>query len=229
MAIAKHQKFIYREIARGMIHEAPYNPNQMVASSFAALKDNIKASGLVDTLIWNEKTGNLVGGHHRLHALDLLEGNKNYTLGVAVVSLSEKREMEMNIFLNNAQAQGHFDKSRFFAMLADEPLISLDAIGFSINDLKMEFGDDLPPVPQLAVLPDFVADLKRKATAPSKASVNRKQPEAAADDASSLAAATKECLLLVTFPNNGDKVAFLTKKNLPLSSEFIGIRELGLV
>lgn len=136
----KHQTFEYREIEREQIKNAHYNPNVMSDYSYKLLQKKIKDVGLLTTLVWNERSGNLVGGHHRLKSLDQLEGKKEYKVGVSVVNLSPKQEKEMNVFLNNAHMQGYFDKDLFFKMLEEEPL-DLNDIGMTRLDLEMEFGE----------------------------------------------------------------------------------------
>lgn len=197
MERTKHQKFDYREVPRSQIKQAPYNPNKMEEETFAALRKKVKDVGVVDTLIWNEKTGNLVGGHHRLKALDVLEGNQDYLVGVAVVQLTPKREREMNIFLNNPQAQGNFDKDRLFRMLQSEPTLDIADLGFTKLDLESEFGE----LPELNL-----ASLDEKKSAPAKPPVSvpaaqppspapaaavAAQPETATPEASASAGTTQ--------------------------------------
>ena len=50
-----------------------------------------------------------VGGHQRIDIIDEMMKNKEYFLDVLKVNLSEKEEIELNVVLNNAEAQGKFD------------------------------------------------------------------------------------------------------------------------
>jgi hypothetical protein len=147
MARTQHQKFEYRVVHRSQLNAAPYNPNVMSDYSYRLLQAKLKSVGLITTLVWNESTGHLVGGHHRLKAIDQLEGKLDYQLGVAVVNLPLAREKEMCLFLNNARVQGHFDKDLFFKMLEEQPL-DLNDIGMTRLDLEMEFGE-LPGIYRL--------------------------------------------------------------------------------
>ena len=54
-------------------------------------------------------TKHVVGGHQRIDVIDEMMKNKEYNLDVLKVNLSEKEEIELNVVLNNAEAQGKFD------------------------------------------------------------------------------------------------------------------------
>ena len=136
--ITKYQKFEAVTINRKDIKNAPYNPRKIGEKESKALRKSIKTHGLVDTLIFNEVTGNLVGGHQRLSQLDALEGNEDYELTMAKINVSEKQEKEINIALNNPNMQGEYN----FDMLKDLFLeIDIENTGFSDYDLSI-FGVD---------------------------------------------------------------------------------------
>ncbi len=134
MEITKHQKFKIETISRLKIKNAAYNPRKIDDVSFKNLKKNIKQNGLIETLVWNRTTGNLVSGHQRIKILDSLERKKDYMLTVAVVELGEKEEKEQNIFMNNLSAQGYFDLDMVKDLL---PEINYEAAGLLENDLEV--------------------------------------------------------------------------------------------
>jgi hypothetical protein len=134
MAISKFQKFEAFTIRRVDIQNAPYNPRKIGDKEQKALRESLKTHGLVETLVWNKKTGNLVGGHQRLAQLDVLEKSDNYELTVAVVNLPEKQERELNIALNNPSMQGEYDIDLLKALL---PEIDIANTGFSEYDLSI--------------------------------------------------------------------------------------------
>ena len=107
--VSKYQKFETATINREQIKNAKYNPRRISDSAKKKLKDNIKRVGLLDTIVVNKNTMNIVSGHQRISILDSLERKKNYNLTVAMVDLSEKEEKEQNIFFNNTKVQGEFD------------------------------------------------------------------------------------------------------------------------
>jgi len=132
--ITKCQKFECITIHRKEINNAPYNPRKIGKAERARLKANIKRVGLIDTLIWNRQTGNLVGGHQRINIIDEIEGNDDYEITVSVVSLSEDQEKEQNIFLNSKSAQGQFD---FELLKQIAPDINIGNCGLDNYDLAI--------------------------------------------------------------------------------------------
>ena len=92
--ISKYQKFETKTISRSEIANAEYNPRRISDSAKKKLKDNIKRVGLLDTIVVNKNTMNIVSGHQRVSILDSLERNKDYSLTVSMVDLSEKEEKE---------------------------------------------------------------------------------------------------------------------------------------
>ena len=132
--IAIHQKFEAVTINRQQIKNAPYNPRVISEENFALLKRNIKNVGLVETVVWNSLTGNIVSGHQRIKALDQLEKRGDYDLTVARVELSEKQEKEQNIFMNNSNAQGDWDRDLMIQLI---PEIDAKAAGLTDADLNL--------------------------------------------------------------------------------------------
>src|SRR4028118_1920071 len=102
--ITKHQKFQAITIHRREIKNAPYNPRTITPARRQTLKNNLRRRGLLETLVWNSVTGNLVSGHQRLSILDELEGSDDYSLTVASVVLTDQEEKEQNIFFNSQSA-----------------------------------------------------------------------------------------------------------------------------
>src|SRR5688572_26248431 len=100
-SLSRYQKFEAVTISRAEIKNAPYNPRKITEHARQKLKAKIKASGLVMTLVWNRRTGNLVGGHQRISILDELEKSQNYLLTVSAIDVDDKQEKELNLFLNN--------------------------------------------------------------------------------------------------------------------------------
>ena len=105
------------------------------------LKDGLKKHGLVSTLTWNKRTGNLVGGHQRLEQLDSLEGSSNYSLDVAVIDVDEVEEAKLNVILNNPSMQGEWDLDKLADMSVDFG-IDFSDMGFTQTDIDFMFDGD---------------------------------------------------------------------------------------
>lgn len=125
---------------RSEIKNAPYNPRVISAEAAKRLRANIEKVGLVAPIVWNRTTGNCLGGHQRLAALDALEKSGDYYLTVAAVELDAKTEKEQNIFLNNTSAQGDWDIEKLASMFKEDEL-TIEGTGFDMAELYQLFGD----------------------------------------------------------------------------------------
>jgi len=84
---------------------APYNPRRISDRALKALGKSVERFGLVEPIVWNKQTGNVVGGHQRLKVLE----EQGYTeCDIVVVDLSEVEEKALNLTLNNPEVQGEF-------------------------------------------------------------------------------------------------------------------------
>lgn len=143
-ALTKFQAFTVERISRGQITGAKYNPRTISPAAKSKLKKLLKKWGLLEPVIVNRRTMNLVGGHQRLACLDALEGSQGYLLDVSMVSLTDKEEREANVMLNNLELQGEWD----LKLLADLlPEVSLEDVGFEQTTLDVIFdGTEYAPM-----------------------------------------------------------------------------------
>jgi hypothetical protein len=139
---SKYQKGDVRLIHRSEILSAPYNPRMIDGDAKKRLKKVLKEHGLVSTLTWNERTGNLISGHQRLTALDSLERTKDYYVEVTALDVDEREEVALNIEMNSQSTQGEFLLEELGDLISDYSF-DLDEIGFSQDDMAYMFdGDD---------------------------------------------------------------------------------------
>lgn len=141
MAKSKYENFEMRTISRSQIKNAEYNPRVIGEKEKKRLRAAIKENGLVSALTWNQRTGNLVGGHQRLSQLDALEKNGDYDLTVCVIDVDERQEAKLNVQLNNPSMQGDWDLDKLFEMTEAFDL-SMDDMGFSASDAAVLFDGD---------------------------------------------------------------------------------------
>jgi hypothetical protein len=134
--ISQYQKFEPTVVNRSEINGADYNPRKISDAARKKLRENIKRVGLLDTIVVNKNTMNIVSGHQRVSILDSLERKKDYNLTVAMVDLTETEEREQNLFFNNSKAQGEYDSDLLAAMFTDFE-IDFDNTGFDINDVAI--------------------------------------------------------------------------------------------
>lgn len=126
-----------RRVPVAQIKMAPYNPRKDLKPGdpeYEALRRSIGHWGLVEPLVWNERTGRLVGGHQRLKVL-IEQGVQE--VEVSVVNLDEHEEKALNLALNKIQGDWDEDKLRAVLLELDEHGVDLALTGFS----EAEFED----------------------------------------------------------------------------------------
>jgi len=99
-----------RTVPLTQINPATYNPRRDLMPGdpeYKAIERSIKEFGLVDPLVWNEETGNLVGGHQRLK---VIQDSGVDEVEVSVVHLDETSEAALNLALNKVQGEWDFPK-----------------------------------------------------------------------------------------------------------------------
>lgn len=150
--LTKYAAFTPEAVHRSRINFAAYNPRRITEAARKKLRANLERVGLLEPIIWNRRTGNVVGGHQRLRCLDALEGHADYLVPVAAVELDDAQEKASNIFLNNGEAAGDWDLLKLAELLPDVPAVELT--GFDHGDLFAMFGRDV----MVERLPDFLTN-----------------------------------------------------------------------
>ncbi|CAJ1003893.1 site-specific DNA-methyltransferase [Brevibacillus aydinogluensis] len=129
-----------RKIPVSMINPAPYNPRidlQPGDHEYEKLKRSIEEFGYVEPLVWNERTGNLVGGHQRYKILVNEQGATE--VEVSVVDLDETREKALNLALNKIDGDWDLPKLRDLMSELKECDFDLSLTGFDSADLDELF------------------------------------------------------------------------------------------
>lgn len=152
--VTKHQSFRPKRILRSLIQLAAYNPRRISEEAEAGLSKSISGFGLCEALVWNERTGNLVGGHQRLRQIDEREKGNDYYIDVAAVNLDTRKEVQLNVLLNQGDIQGEFDIAALHS-LAEQFEFDMSDFGFMADTLADEMGldeeeeeDTPPPAPR---------------------------------------------------------------------------------
>jgi ParB-like chromosome segregation protein Spo0J len=136
-------RLVIRTLELSKINEAAYNPRKRLRpgdEEWAQLEASIKSHGYVDPLIWNKRTGNLVGGHQRLGVMRALHPELK-SIDVSVVDVDLVHEKAMNLALN--KVKGAWDQVALPALLeelaGDKSLADfggMAATGFSEEEFK---------------------------------------------------------------------------------------------
>ena len=145
--------FELRTLPIERLQPAAYNPRKILKptdKAYRKLEQSLREFGLVEPLVWNERTGHVVGGHARLA---ILKAMGMAGVPVSVVHLSDAREKALNVVLNNQEAQSRYDPSRLADLLDDlDDLPELEMTGFdpgNLPPLRLEPLEDLPPLEEV--------------------------------------------------------------------------------
>ncbi|MEX1232837.1 MAG: ParB N-terminal domain-containing protein [Planctomycetaceae bacterium] len=141
-----------RRLSLTALKPAPYNPRVPLtpkSSRYKKLKRSIREFDLVQPIVWNERTGHVVGGNQRLQ---ILRDEGVAEVDVVVVSLTLAREKALNIALNNAQIGSEWDTPKLLELL--DELHGLDDLDATLTG----FDDDELKSLSLAPVDDFIPD-----------------------------------------------------------------------
>ena len=118
------------------INPAVYNPRKDLQPGdpeYEKLKKSILEFDMVEPLVWNKRTGNLVGGHQRLKILRELGIEK---VEVSVVDLDEVREKALNLVLNKIQGEWDFPKLKDLLEKLDTGELDIEITGFDLKEIE---------------------------------------------------------------------------------------------
>ena len=117
------------------LKEAAYNPRVKLEpgmDEYEKLRKSIETFGDVEPIVWNQRTGNVVGGHQRLQVLKDL-GYKKAT--VSVVDMDEDAEKRLNLALN--KARGDWDGKKLEQLLQEMDPDALEVSGFGADEVAI--------------------------------------------------------------------------------------------
>ena len=118
------------------INPAEYNPRKDLKPGdpdYEKLKRSMQTFGYIDPIVWNEQTGNLVGGHQRFKIL-ISENKKLKEIEASVVDLDLEKEKALNIALN--KISGDWDKDKLAELLLEMDMDDVILTGFDLSDLE---------------------------------------------------------------------------------------------
>ena len=116
----------FEKISVGELKSASYNPRKDLKpgdAEYEKLKRSIQEFGYVEPVIWNKRTGTVVGGHQRIKVMKDLGYEE---VDCVVVDLDEQKEKALNIALN--KISGEWDEGLLATLLKD-----LDNNGYDIT------------------------------------------------------------------------------------------------
>lgn len=118
---------------------APYNPRIIDNEMFERLKKSLTMFGYVEPIVWNKRTGHVVGGNQRLKALQELGIKEVDTI---VIDLPLEQEKALNLALNKIEGEWDIPKLKELLVELSESVIKEDLTitGFSIEEIERLIG-----------------------------------------------------------------------------------------
>jgi len=148
---------LVQSIAISDLKPAPYNPRLTLKPGdkrWKKLERSLREFELVQPIVWNQRTGHIVGGHQRC---EVLRHSGATQVECVVVDLPLGREKALNVALNNSEVGGDWDATKLMALVVDlnsTPEIDPTLTGFDEHQLRgLQFEpappheeDDSPPL-----------------------------------------------------------------------------------
>lgn len=179
MELSKYIKSESVELKRSAIHFASYNPRTLSEDEKKTIKRGIKKFGLVGGLVVNKQTGmTVVSGHQRLTVMDELNKfpEQDYIIRVDLIDVDDKQEKELNILLNNPNAQGKWDYDALAKMVPD---IDWKDAGLTDVDLNLIGCDYLLQTEAESSIADALSDMMSEVNEQNESDKAQRQLERA--------------------------------------------------
>lgn len=226
MELNKYFKSESVEIRRSEINFASYNPRVLSDEEKKTIKRGIKKFGLVGGLIVNKQTGmTVVGGHQRISILDELNKypENDYLIRVDLIDMDEKSEKELNILLNNPNAQGKWD---FDALREIIPDISYKDAGLTEDDLSLIGVDFLFQTEEENNLTEALEEMMQPSVEQKQAekeakTAHMKEVKAQVKAQAESKAQEMDAYIMLSFDSFNAKAAFMRRFGYDIQEKFI--------
>ena len=215
-------------IKRSQINLNPLNPKRHTEEAIKQQKKNLQKIGFLGGIVWNKLSGNLIDGHRRVYAMDLLykyDGSKetDYDIKVEVCELNEKTEKEQLTYMAVGNTKADYDLIAKYASdidiynvgLSDSDIndilsftdTDIDAVTDSIDDLILPHAEEEKPIPV-----GKTAEEKKKHVKDIKEQVRESAERREADE---------EAYIMLSFTNAENKQAFCDLFGIDVSDKFM--------
>ena len=125
------------------LNPAVYNARKITDKAKAGLKKTLERFGMAQVIVWNKRSGNIVGGHQRYELLVNAGVEESH---VKVVDLDDADEKALNVSLNNKNIQGDWssDIESLLTEVAYNDAKDFEELNFSdlSEELKLDINID---------------------------------------------------------------------------------------
>ena len=130
-----------RKIPIEQLNPAAYNPRKDLQPGdpeYEKLKRSMQEFGYVEPIVWNKRTGNIVGGHQRYKVL-LDMGMRE--VDCVVVDLDDAKEKALNLALNKIQGDWDYAKLKDLLEELDTGTFDIELTGFGLDEIEQLLTD----------------------------------------------------------------------------------------
>ena len=215
-------------IKRSQIHLNPYNIKRHTEEQVKLQKKNFRKVGFLGGVVWNKTTGNLIDGHRRIQAMDLLNKydgtpETDYDVKVEMVEFDEKTEKQQLAYMALGNSKADYNLvARFIEDIdyADvglsesdyQQILHLNERTVDIPDVGMSSFDDafLSPVTELddtdAVTTEEIVEQHENKPKMTAEEVKREKQHC--DDVASNRHSVQDTFVALSFESVDDKCIF---------------------
>jgi ParB-like chromosome segregation protein Spo0J len=125
-----------QKISIDKLKPAKYNPRKNLKHGdpeYEKIKRSIQEFGYVEPIIWNKRTGNVVGGHQRLKILNELGETE---IDCVIVDMDDISEKTLNIALNKATGTWDFPSLKDLLAELDTGAFDVSLTGFDALEIE---------------------------------------------------------------------------------------------
>ncbi|NMB42118.1 MAG: DNA modification methylase, partial [Firmicutes bacterium] len=118
------------------LNPAKYNPRKDLKPGdpeYEKLKKSMETFGYVEPIVWNKRTGQIVGGHQRLK---ILQHQGATEIECVVVDLNETQEKALNITLNKVSGDWDLPKLADLISELDNGIFDITLTGFDAAEIE---------------------------------------------------------------------------------------------
>jgi ParB-like chromosome segregation protein Spo0J len=125
-----------RKIPIEKLNPAAYNPRKDLKPGdpeYEKLKRSIQEFGYVEPIVWNKRSGNIVGGHQRYKVLRDMGMSE---VDCVVVDLDATKEKALNLALNKIQGDWDYEKLKDLLQELDTGEFDIELTGFDMDEIE---------------------------------------------------------------------------------------------
>ena len=212
-------------IKRSQINLNPLNPKRHTEEAIKLQKKNMQKIGFLGGIVWNRLTGNLIDGHRRVYAMDLIykyDGSKETDYDIKV-ELYNKTEKEQLTYMAVGNTKADYDLIAKYANDIDIHNVGLsdidikdilsfvetdiDAVTDSIDNLILPPAEEYMPIPV-----EKTEEEKKQHVKDVKEKVRENAEKRQADE---------EAYIMLSFTNAENKQAFCDLFGIDISEKFM--------